>query len=42
MEFFDRKNLDNLDLIDFIKFFAKKTSNKIFGICLRMQLLFKI
>ena len=35
------KNLDNLDLTDFIKFYAKKSSNKIFGICLGMQLLFE-
>mgnify|MGYP006105887593 CR=1 FL=1 len=36
-----RKNLDSLDLTDFIRFYAKKSSNKIFGICLGMQLLFE-
>ena len=35
------KNLDSLDLTDFIRFYAKKTSNKILGICLGMQLLFE-
>ena len=36
-----RKNLDRLDLTDFLRSYAKKNSNKIFGICLGMQLLFE-